>query len=71
MIGRSLIGIAIGGFWSLFTATAIRLVPKEQQTRVKDIFRVALKPINGFGFIAVGLFFYGAIVFIHLYAPFS
>lgn len=71
MIGRSLIGIAIGGFWSLFTATAIQLVPKEQQTRVKDIFRVALKPINGFGFIAVGLFFYGAILFIHLYSPFS
>lgn len=29
MVGRALIGIAIGGFWSMSAATAMRLVPKE------------------------------------------
>ncbi|WEF32838.1 MFS transporter [Pseudoduganella chitinolytica] len=29
MLGRALIGVAIGGFWSMSAATAIRLVPPE------------------------------------------
>jgi predicted MFS family arabinose efflux permease len=38
MIGRALIGIAIGGFWSLSAATAIRLVPLRQVPRALAIF---------------------------------
>lgn len=30
MIGRALLGIAIGGFWSMSTATVMRLVPSDQ-----------------------------------------
>ncbi|MEH6350104.1 MFS transporter [Pseudomonas sp. 3JA] len=30
MLGRALIGVAIGGFWSLSAATAMRLVPDDQ-----------------------------------------
>ncbi|MCF5178831.1 MFS transporter, partial [Pseudomonas sp. PA-6-1D] len=30
MLGRALIGVAIGGFWSLSAATAMRLVPTAQ-----------------------------------------
>lgn len=37
MIGRALIGIAIGGFWSLSAATAMRLVPDDQITRAMAI----------------------------------
>lgn len=37
MIGRALIGIAIGGFWSLSAATAMRLVPDDQVTRAMAI----------------------------------
>ena len=33
MVGRALIGIAIGGFWSLSAATAIRLVPAHRVSR--------------------------------------
>ncbi|HSH71687.1 MAG TPA: MFS transporter [Methylophilaceae bacterium] len=40
MFGRALIGIAIGGFWSLSAATAMRLVPEEQVPR-------ALAIVNG------------------------
>lgn len=38
MAGRALIGIAIGGFWSLSAATAIRLVPQHQVARALAIF---------------------------------
>ncbi|ATF55768.1 MFS transporter [Morganella morganii] len=38
MLGRALIGIAIGGFWSLSAATAIRLVPQHQVPRALAIF---------------------------------
>lgn len=38
MTGRALIGIAIGGFWSMSAATAIRLVPSHQVTRALAIF---------------------------------
>ncbi|MBV4455785.1 MULTISPECIES: MFS transporter [Pseudomonas] len=40
MLGRALIGVAIGGFWSLSAATAIRLVPEPQVPR-------ALAIVNG------------------------
>jgi predicted MFS family arabinose efflux permease len=40
MLGRALIGVAIGGFWSLSAATAMRLVPAEQVSR-------ALAIVNG------------------------
>lgn len=40
MFGRALIGIAIGGFWSLSAAIAMRLVPPDQVSR-------ALAIVNG------------------------
>jgi predicted MFS family arabinose efflux permease len=40
MLGRALIGVAIGGFWSLSAATAMRLVPDEQVPK-------ALAIVNG------------------------
>ncbi|EKJ94914.1 major facilitator superfamily protein [Bradyrhizobium lupini HPC(L)] len=38
MIGRALIGIVIGGFWSMSTATAMRLVPPQHVSRALAIF---------------------------------
>ena len=38
MAGRALIGIVIGGFWSLSAATAMRLVPPAQVPRALAIF---------------------------------
>ncbi|WP_312077580.1 MFS transporter [Leclercia sp.] len=38
MAGRALIGLAIGGFWSMSAATAIRLVPQHQVSRALAIF---------------------------------
>ncbi|HOT82691.1 MAG TPA: MFS transporter [Candidatus Defluviicoccus seviourii] len=38
MVGRALIGVAIGGFWSMSAATAIRLVPTAQVPRALAIF---------------------------------
>lgn len=38
MAGRALSGIAIGGFWSLSAATAIRLVPQHRVPRALAIF---------------------------------
>lgn len=40
MVGRALIGVAIGGFWSLSAATAMKLVPADQVPR-------ALAIVNG------------------------
>jgi len=40
MVGRALIGVAIGGFWSLSAATAMRLVPDDKVPR-------ALAIVNG------------------------
>ncbi|MFL6707491.1 MAG: MFS transporter [Massilia sp.] len=37
MIGRAFIGVAIGGFWSLSAATAMRLVPSEQVPKAMAI----------------------------------
>jgi predicted MFS family arabinose efflux permease len=38
MLGRALIGVVIGGFWSLSAATAMRLVPARQVPRALAIF---------------------------------
>jgi predicted MFS family arabinose efflux permease len=45
MIGRALIGVVIGGFWSLSAATVMRLVPSDQVPR-------ALAVLNGGNAIA-------------------
>ncbi len=38
LIGRALIGVVVGGFWSLSAATAMRLVPAAQVPRALAIF---------------------------------
>ncbi len=38
MAGRALIGVVIGGFWSLSAATAMRLVPADQVPRALAVF---------------------------------
>lgn len=38
MVGRALLGVVIGGFWSLSAATAMRLVPASQVPRALAIF---------------------------------
>lgn len=38
MVGRALIGVVIGGFWSMSAATAMRLVPARQVPRALAIF---------------------------------
>ena len=38
MIGRALIGVVIGGFWSMSAATAMRLVPRDKVSRALSIF---------------------------------
>ncbi|WP_210434025.1 MFS transporter [Diaphorobacter sp. LR2014-1] len=38
MLGRALIGVVIGGFWSMSAATAMRLVPASQVPRALAIF---------------------------------
>ena len=38
MAGRALIGVVVGGFWSLSAATAMRLVPPQQVARALAIF---------------------------------
>ncbi|WP_224027114.1 MFS transporter [Arthrobacter sp. NicSoilC5] len=38
MVGRALIGVVIGGFWSMSAATAMRLVPAHQVPRALAVF---------------------------------
>lgn len=38
MVGRALIGVVVGGFWSMSAATAMRLVPAPQVPRALAIF---------------------------------
>lgn len=38
MLGRALIGVAVGGFWSLSVATAMRLVKKHQVPKAMAVF---------------------------------
>src|SRR3989344_4975450 len=38
MVGRALIGVVVGGFWSMSAATAMRLVPAQQVPRALAIF---------------------------------
>lgn len=39
MVGRAVVGIAIGGFWSMSAAAAMRLVPDDQVPRALAIFQ--------------------------------
>ncbi|MEZ2352202.1 MFS transporter [Caballeronia sp. RCC_10] len=38
LVGRALIGVVIGGFWSISAATAMRLVPKQQVPKALAVF---------------------------------
>src|SRR3989338_4552567 len=38
MVGRALLGVVIGGFWSMSAATAMRLVPDDQVPKALAIF---------------------------------
>ncbi|HBN8358480.1 TPA: MFS transporter [Pseudomonas aeruginosa] len=38
MVGRALIGVVIGGFWSMSAATAMRLVPDDQVAKALAVF---------------------------------
>lgn len=38
LVGRALIGVVVGGFWSLSAATALRLVPADQVPRALALF---------------------------------
>ncbi|EPL4466673.1 MFS transporter [Proteus mirabilis] len=38
MVGRALIGVVVGGFWSMSAAIAMRLVPKKQVSKALAIF---------------------------------
>lgn len=38
MVGRALIGVVVGGFWSMSAATAMRLVPPDRVSRALAIF---------------------------------
>ncbi len=38
MVGRALIGVVVGGFWSMSAATAMRLVPAQQVSRALAVF---------------------------------
>ena len=38
MVGRALLGVVIGGFWSMSAATAMRLVPSDQVPKALAIF---------------------------------
>ncbi len=38
MLGRALLGVVIGGFWSMSAATAMRLVPEDQVPKALAIF---------------------------------
>src|SRR6478672_3351262 len=38
MLGRALLGVVIGGFWSMSAATAMRLVPPDQVPRALALF---------------------------------
>lgn len=38
MLGRALIGVVVGGFWSMSAATAMRLVPADQVPRALAVF---------------------------------
>ena len=49
MAGRALIGIVIGGFWSMSAATAIRLVPTHQVPRALAIFNGGHAPASRAG----------------------
>ena len=45
MVGRALLGVAIGGFWSMSTATIMRLVPSgHSRYYSEDVYKIASEP---------------------------
>jgi predicted MFS family arabinose efflux permease len=61
MVGRVLIGVSVGGFWSMSAATAIRLVPAREVPRALAIFNggnalatVVAAPLGSFIGMLVG-----------------
>lgn len=61
MLGRAMIGVVIGGFWSMSAAIAIRLVPQQQVPRALAIFNggnalatVVAAPLGSYLGAAVG-----------------
>jgi len=61
MLGRVILGVVIGGFWSMSAATAIRLVPQHQVPRALAIFNggnalatVAAAPLGSYLGATVG-----------------
>ena len=78
MIGRALIGVVVGGFWSMSAATAMRLVPTSKVPRALAIFNSG----NAFvfklfrnrtvtlGMLGVGVFFMGQFTLFTYIRPF-
>ncbi|GAB1128582.1 MAG: hypothetical protein WAqTSA_29130 [Shewanella algae] len=67
LLGRALIGVVIGGFWSMSAAIAMRLVPSEQVPKALAIF-------NGGNALAMILAALSALIWAHCLvgvAPFS
>ncbi|PPA74444.1 MFS transporter [Achromobacter spanius] len=61
MVGRALIGVVIGGFWSMSAATAMRLVPPRQVPRALAVFNggnalatVVAPPLGSYLAAAIG-----------------
>ncbi|MFC0385999.1 MFS transporter [Muricoccus vinaceus] len=70
MLGRALIGVAIGGFWSMSAASAMRLVPESDVPRALAIFNggnalatVIAAPLGSFlgGLVGWRLAFFSAV----------
>ena len=74
MLGRALIGIVIGGFWSMSAATAIRLVPQRQGPRAPQrqgsVLRLFRLSTLSLGLLACGLFFMGQFTLFTYVRPF-
>ena len=80
LLGRLLLGIAIGGFWAMSTATAMRLVPAAHVPKalaiifsavsVSTLFRVLRRPGMLGGMLATILIFSGHFAFFTYLRPF-
>ena len=46
MAGRALIGVVVGGFWSMSAATAMQLVPAAQVPRALAMFNGSIGPVD-------------------------
>src|SRR5271170_1756702 len=60
MVARALLGIVIGGFWSLATATVMRLVPEETVPKALGIIFTGLAVTSAFA-APIGSYFGGII----------